>query len=147
MRVDSRDEEAAAIIFNIVNIITWRLFLLKAAPIGRLLIWRRHRCILLGFSHWTLLRLTTIRIRISLFFEILVLALQDLEVIDVNFEFILLLLHLILLKHVNLGNIVLCSQGFIYLGCAIARSLALATCHLIVLAHESYEYLGFTTMC
>jgi hypothetical protein len=39
MRVDSRDEEAAAIIFNIVNIITWRLFLLKAAPIGRLLIW------------------------------------------------------------------------------------------------------------
>ena len=101
----------------------------------------------MGFGHRTLLRGTTFRIRISLFFEILVLPLEDLEVINVNFEIVLLLLHLILLKHVNLGNIVLCSQGFVNLGCAVARSLALATCHLIVLAHESYEYFGFTTMC
>ena len=40
MRVDSCDEEATAVIFDIVNIITWRLFLLKAATIGLLVIWR-----------------------------------------------------------------------------------------------------------
>lgn len=40
MRVDSGDEEAAAVIFDIVNIITWRLFLLKAAPFGLLVIRR-----------------------------------------------------------------------------------------------------------
>ena len=103
---------------------------------------------LLGVSHRTLLRGTSLPSRISLFFQVLVLILQDLEVIDVNFEIVLLLLHLILLKHVNLGNIVLCAHSFICLGCAIARCLARATCHLIVLAHEcSYEYFGFTVMC
>lgn len=90
------------------------------------------------------MRDTTLRIGISLFFHILVLTLEDLEVIDVNFEIVLLLLHLILLKHVNLGNIVLCAQGFICLRCAIAS----ATCHLIVLVHEyAYEYFGFTPLC
>ena len=40
MRVDSRDEESTAIIFDIVNIIAGRLFLVQGASIGRLLIWR-----------------------------------------------------------------------------------------------------------
>ena len=59
------------------------------------------------------MRDTTLRIGISLFFHILVLTLEDLEVIDVNFEIVLLLLHLILLKHVNLWYVVPCSQSFI----------------------------------
>lgn len=73
-------------------------------------------------------------IPVSLFFAILILLLEHLKVIDVDLEFILLLLHLILLKHVNLGNIVFGAERFVRLRLAV-HWLLLATCRVIVLVH------------
>ena len=134
MRVNSCDEEAATIILDIMHIVARRLFLLQAAGFGRLLVRRCDRGVLVRLGHGALMLWTCLRIPVSLFFAILILLLEHLKVIDVDLEFILLLLHLILLKHVNLGNIVLGSERFVGLRLAI-HWLLLATCRVIVLVH------------
>lgn len=73
----------------------------------------------------------TLLIAGPLLLAILVLA-QHLEVIDVNFEVVLLLLHLVLSKHVYLRHIIV--SGSQRLVCSASRVL-LAACCICICAH------------
>ena len=120
VRVDSRDEEAASVILDVVHVVPALLVAMSRVSFGILLLIAvlRDRLILAGA------RAPEVFLRggPSLILVLLVLLLQGLEVVDVNLEVILLLLHLRRSRH---GRLVL---GVAARGILLARRLRGVVC-------------------